>query len=441
MELNKFIEDDMIAFLDREVEKRGDSTFIREDEFNIFNLQKDYVKEIDELLKSNNVRAAKQLFEELEQMYAGAGNASEKKKIKTILCEVYDQLKNHVNTISGEKSLEEKLADFEKWGLDRPTQNEKIIEVKEVPKSAEEIEKEKVMSDVLTEINALINEIAILAKKQDFEEAVLKYRDLKRVFQELPDNEEKIKQYDEVLASYFLIKEYVENKKAGKKPVSSPKSGKQPLAGAGGEKMSFSQPSGQGRQERQGEQQGQDGQEPHLMQIYGSKNFDLSLKEMHDEINAHLANNDFEKAKFMHLEAKHVLSQLPQNFPKKEKFEEYLEKVSQRIETLRNTNLSAAQQIQAREHARPHSRPSQRQEPPESPAGFNPMAKTMGSLKMQESRPIKRNAADEKQLYLHGVFELFHGDKSQAVQDFKKVLDMNPRNESAKIRLEEALSK
>jgi tetratricopeptide (TPR) repeat protein len=117
----------------------------------------------------------------------------------------------------------------------------------------------------------------------------------------------------------------------------------------------------------------------------------------------------------MYLEARHLLSQIPDHFPQKHKFEAYLEKVNQKLEMLKHMP-----------EKKQEKKPEKKQEKKATPA---------------HKPPAKADPNDERQLYIQGVYEMFHGDKEKAIQDFKKVLELNPKNASARIRLKEAMAK
>ncbi|MFH1506342.1 MAG: hypothetical protein ABIE94_05145 [archaeon] len=119
MELIKFLEQDMMSFLDLEVQMRKSHiSRIREEEFQIFDLNRDYSKEVTEALEVDNVNKAQKTLREVKQLYNKiAENTEAKKKAYSILEELYNKTKEYIQAQEGASNLADEIKDLEKVGL------------------------------------------------------------------------------------------------------------------------------------------------------------------------------------------------------------------------------------------------------------------------------------------------------------------------------------
>ncbi len=99
MELEKFIENSIIRFLDTKIEHRPErGKKARDEETGIFDFQKDYVKELKKALEKYNLAKARELFKELKERYKSLPKTDiNREKIYSILYEMSTAVKEYVN--------------------------------------------------------------------------------------------------------------------------------------------------------------------------------------------------------------------------------------------------------------------------------------------------------------------------------------------------------
>jgi tetratricopeptide (TPR) repeat protein len=97
MELDEFLEKDIINFLDARIENKDRSVVDREEEYGLY-LNKDYLKELDAALDNDELTRAKKLFDELKDNYNKLPKTSlERKKIYTVLEKMYAKIEAYVD--------------------------------------------------------------------------------------------------------------------------------------------------------------------------------------------------------------------------------------------------------------------------------------------------------------------------------------------------------
>ena len=141
MELNKFLEQDINNFLDMEIQMRKSNlSKVREEEFQIFDLNKDYSKEIGQALDMDNVAKAKRTLHEVKDIYNKLEeNTGAKQKAQRILEELYTKINKYVQTQDSSTSLTDEIKElqkiglFKQGGLTKPENN--ITSEKEIKKS------------------------------------------------------------------------------------------------------------------------------------------------------------------------------------------------------------------------------------------------------------------------------------------------------------------
>ncbi|MFA5797354.1 MAG: hypothetical protein WC916_04940 [Candidatus Woesearchaeota archaeon] len=98
MDLEQFLEEDIITFLDSKVETRGTASVDREDDYGLY-ITKDYVKELETALQNDNLSRAKKLFDELKAIYHTYNQPLGKKKIYIMLDEMYTRITKYVEEV------------------------------------------------------------------------------------------------------------------------------------------------------------------------------------------------------------------------------------------------------------------------------------------------------------------------------------------------------
>ena len=95
-----------MEFLDKEHEKDIQIKGVREDEIHLFDIDRDYVKELDNQLAVNNVPSAKDLFDELKKIYNTIPEYDPlRKKVFGILKDMYNEIKKYTQRNQFAQSL------------------------------------------------------------------------------------------------------------------------------------------------------------------------------------------------------------------------------------------------------------------------------------------------------------------------------------------------
>ena len=101
MEIDQFLERDVINFLDMHMEKKERTVVDREEEYGLY-LTKDYLKELTTALDNDELTRAKKLFDELKSIYNRLPkNSLEKKKVYTMLEQMYAKIEAYVDMKEG----------------------------------------------------------------------------------------------------------------------------------------------------------------------------------------------------------------------------------------------------------------------------------------------------------------------------------------------------
>ena len=159
MELEQYLEKDIITFLDSKITKSEKSTVDREEDYGLY-LTRDYLKEISYALDNDELTKAKKLFDELKENYMSLPKSStEKKKIYSILEKMYERIQNYVKIKEGK--IEVIRQGDSVMFIDKTPQEEKTDSKK--PKGIEENHNTKNISEPIaqtaseTRINSPIN--------------------------------------------------------------------------------------------------------------------------------------------------------------------------------------------------------------------------------------------------------------------------------------------
>jgi len=101
MELEQYLEKDIITFLEGKIDKKENVVIDREEEFGIY-LTRDYLKELSYALDNDELTKAKRLFDELKKAFARLPKSSiERKKTYALLEKMYDKIQNYVKIKEG----------------------------------------------------------------------------------------------------------------------------------------------------------------------------------------------------------------------------------------------------------------------------------------------------------------------------------------------------
>ncbi|HYD03583.1 MAG TPA: hypothetical protein VEC16_04745 [Alphaproteobacteria bacterium] len=101
MDLEQYLEKDILVFLDSKIEVKGVAKKDREEEYGLYNT-KDYLKELNIALENDELSKAKKLFDELKNAYSKMPkNSSERKKVYAILEKMYEKIQEYVEIKEG----------------------------------------------------------------------------------------------------------------------------------------------------------------------------------------------------------------------------------------------------------------------------------------------------------------------------------------------------
>ncbi|HJX06376.1 MAG TPA: hypothetical protein VJ461_06725 [Candidatus Nanoarchaeia archaeon] len=232
MDFEKFIEKDIIEFLDEQTMMAAEKAAeLREEEFDLYEITEDYSREITKALKEGNLRKAQEIFEDVKNKFTKAPeNALSKRRFYIIMEEIYEKIKDYEANEEGKKSLFETIREYEEKGLfAKPDVTQK--------KDTGSI------SLLLSTINIKEKELERLTSKKpitnyDFAKAIQKYRQLKELIKRIPIKyeKEKAKAYESALTWFYTIRrlkertEKAELAKAGMEEVKKKRPIEQVLA-------------------------------------------------------------------------------------------------------------------------------------------------------------------------------------------------------------------
>ncbi len=101
MEFEQYLERDILAFLDSKMQHKNSSNIDREEEYGLY-LTRDYLKELNYALDNDELTKAKKIFDELKKIYSNQPTKSEeRKKIYLLLERMYDKIQDYVKIKEG----------------------------------------------------------------------------------------------------------------------------------------------------------------------------------------------------------------------------------------------------------------------------------------------------------------------------------------------------
>jgi hypothetical protein len=202
MDFDKFIEKDILEFLDQQAMLVAEKAAgLREEEFDLYEINKDYSKDIDSALKEEDLKKAQKIFEDIKNRYMAApSNSLSKKRLYIIMEEIFERIKDYETKEEGKKSLFETIRDYEQKGF---------FKMPELFQGKESDNVGLVLSSIISKEKALEQ---LTSKKpmsqEDLQKAVQHYRELKELTKRIPatSQKEKEKAYDSALSWYYTLK-------------------------------------------------------------------------------------------------------------------------------------------------------------------------------------------------------------------------------------------
>lgn len=204
MELNDYLEQDIIKFLEEKAnQQKKQLNQIREEEITLFSIDRDYAEETEQALQEENLMKAKKIFEELRNHYNELPkNSPEKEKVFAVLEEVYGKIKEYLVKRLSEKSLEDELKEMEEKKLN----GEEETTIKEAFEKRA-LEDYKKIKETEQKMNQKITLIEESLKKQELEEAKQQYNELTSLYEEYPADEIRRKEWHQkIIEEYKKIK-------------------------------------------------------------------------------------------------------------------------------------------------------------------------------------------------------------------------------------------
>ena len=194
MDLDQFLEKDILTFLDGKMNKEKRNVVDREEEYGLY-MTRDYIKELTKALENDELSKAKKLFDELKETYNHLPEESqEKKKIYALLEKMFEKIKNYV----GMREKQNMLFDNKTIKLDKAS----IKNIEELlgvfnPKSSNSNKlsstsvnpqiMKKFSKDDTTNVPRVIkkdNSFALLRKKQIEEDISLKIKEISELLEQ-----------------------------------------------------------------------------------------------------------------------------------------------------------------------------------------------------------------------------------------------------------------
>ncbi|MBW2990473.1 hypothetical protein KY348_02080 [Candidatus Woesearchaeota archaeon] len=202
MDFDKFLERDIIEFLDEQTMKVAEKAAgLREEEFDLYEITQDYSKEINEALKEGDLRKARKVFEEVKNKYIKAPETSlSKKRFYIIMEEIYQRIKDYEAKEEGKKSLFETIKEYEATGLFTKPELLKERETQRVSIILSSINRKEKKLEKITSQRPL--------RPEDFREAIKTYREVKELIRRIPNTyaKDKSRAYGSALSWYYTLK-------------------------------------------------------------------------------------------------------------------------------------------------------------------------------------------------------------------------------------------
>jgi len=212
MNIESFLEKDIIEFLEKKDLERKEKREIVAEEIEEFSLKKDYYKLFKTALEKRDLYTAKKLFEEVQQNFANAETDVEKETYTGLMENMFTEMK-------GFDAKEETEKEFVKEITSMGTIKE--IESKEIKK--DEFEEKKIK--IKNELAVASEEISEFLQKGDLAAAMNEYKSMKGRFNEFPDEAkvEKEELFNDLISSYYQIKKLEKIKKEEKEETKKEK--------------------------------------------------------------------------------------------------------------------------------------------------------------------------------------------------------------------------
>jgi hypothetical protein len=125
MELDQFLESDIMTYLDTKIDSKERAVLDREEEYGLY-VTRDYLKELEVALDKDELTKAKKIFDDLKDTYLKLPkNSLERKKIYSLLEEMYAKIEIYLNMKEEEHRM---LSPAASQVMLSPDYNETVVE-------------------------------------------------------------------------------------------------------------------------------------------------------------------------------------------------------------------------------------------------------------------------------------------------------------------------
>ena len=411
MELSKFLEQDIVDFLDKvAAEQRDKKGLLRSEEFTLFNVDRDYAEEAEKALEDHNPGKAKGIFKELKEAYDELeGREEEQEKVREILKEVYAKIKK---SSEDETQLEDDLKEVGLMGEEKAKDEEDLTpEEKELEKA------DKEMEEVVGRLNGAL-------EQRDLDKAIQGYHDLKEKFKDYPehDQQRKVRWYNHVLGTYEMIRRLKQKHHAAEKEQKH-------RTEEAEQKEAKRQAAEEAARKRQEEEAKRQEAEKKATEERKRKQ-QQDAKQAVRAVLLSLDQNDHHKITQLLVTAKHKVAGLPHD-PQKATLEQILSTATHRLEFLKRNAERERRAAEERKRKEAEAAAKRKEQAQQEAA----LAKTAAQAKnRQRTAEDKQNA---EKLYRQAVKHQHEGEDEKAKEAYRKVLELNPDHLPARIRLQD----
>ena len=477
MEFEQYLERDIITFLDSKIEKKDSTNVDREEEYGIY-LMRDYLKELSYALDNDELTKAKKLFDELKQNYSRIPKSSlQRKKMYTLLEKMYEKIQNYVKIKEGKIEIirqgdseiqkdttetfpdlanmaEKNKFDASKATISEPS-NRKILSIE--PDAAEsEIPMDGIHKDYEKNISGIDSQILGSTIKESKSKGGKYYEDKTEPSEENED-EKSANQNVFVRRKPDIDEARVEKEKFLTDKHKKDHKDMDQISDA--DRIASRHPeAGKRKHDIMGFEDLKDN-------IIDKTVAHLEILKMHvterllDELSKKLDESNHEQNKRIEELRKEVMKKMTYELDKRFNSEKYT--VSNKVEKLRGEILDevyrqAPHMVTSKDHSlnsndviveHYHIESSTTDIPSIERSDIityvedNPSGKSESSAGKGQASGIKYSGDELRVVYEQAIYYMFDNKYNEAAKLFRKIINVQPTNKAAKIRLQECIEK
>ena len=197
MDLEKFLEKDIIEFLEKKDIERKQKSVVISEELEEFSTDKDYMTLFKSALQNKDIIRAKGLFLEVQNKFANSKKEVEKEAYTGLIETMFTEMQSLDQNKETDKAFIEELSDMK-------IIEDKILSDGDRFKKDFNDNKEKIKSAILELGESIYEDL----QKNDLLSAINKYKILKQKFAQFPDElkEEKESLFNDLITYYYQIR-------------------------------------------------------------------------------------------------------------------------------------------------------------------------------------------------------------------------------------------